>query len=129
MASQIKSHLMSERFLSGWGIRTIAEAETRYNPMSYHNGSIWPHDNALIAYGLSRYGYKAEAVKIMTELFNACLFMDLHRLPELYCGFPRRPAEGPTLYPVACNPQSWASAAVFLLDSVMFGYVHQRRRK
>jgi glycogen debranching enzyme len=121
LAAQIRNQLMSERFLSGWGIRTIAAGETRYNPMSYHNGSVWPHDNSLIAHGLSLYGFKNSVLKIMTELFNACLFMDLRRLPELYCGFSRRPAEGPTLYPVACNPQSWASAAVFLLMQSCLG--------
>jgi glycogen debranching enzyme len=83
--------------------------------MSYHNGSVWPHDNALIAAGLARYGFKEEAARIFTGLFDASIFFDLHRLPEVFCGFSRRIGETPTLYPIACNPQTWASAAVFLL--------------
>jgi glycogen debranching enzyme len=83
--------------------------------MSYHNGSVWPHDNALIAAGMARYGDKDGAVKILTGLFDASLFLDLHRLPELFCGFPRRSGEGPTLYPTACAPQAWAAAAAFML--------------
>jgi glycogen debranching enzyme len=89
--------------------------------MSYHNGSVWPHDNALIAAGFARYGLMAEAVQVLTGLFDASLFVDLHRLPELVCGFPRRPGEGPTLYPVACAPQAWAAAAVYLLVQACLG--------
>lgn len=114
-AQAIIDQLLSETFSSGWGIRTIAESEIRYNPMSYHNGSIWPHDNALIAYGMHRYGRKDGVIAVLQSLFNASVFMNLHRLPELYCGFPRRASEGPTLYPVACNPQAWASSAILLL--------------
>jgi glycogen debranching enzyme len=107
---------------SGWGVRTIAKGELRYNPLSYHNGSIWPHDNALIAMGLARYGMKQECVDITTALYEASLFMDLHRLPELFCGFSRRaPGEGPTLYPVACSPQAWASATPFYLLKACLG--------
>jgi glycogen debranching enzyme len=83
--------------------------------MSYHNGSVWPHDNALIAAGMARYGDKAGATKILAGLFDASLFLTLHRLPELFCGFARRSGQGPTLYPTACAPQAWASAAGFLL--------------
>ena len=107
--------LMNEEFFSGWGVRTVAATETRFNPMSYHNGSVWPHDNALIAAGMAAYGFKQGALKILGGLFDATLFLELHRLPELLCGFPRRPGEGPTLYPVACSPQTWSSVAVFLL--------------
>jgi glycogen debranching enzyme len=106
---------------SGWGVRTIAEGEARYNPMSYHNGSIWPHDNALIAMGLARYGMRHQALAILAAMFDASQFMDQQRLPELYCGFVRRPSEGPTLYPVACSPQAWASAAVFYLLQASLG--------
>lgn len=120
-AAKIRDGLFDESFFSGWGIRTIASSEARYNPMSYHNGSIWPHDNALIAYGLARYGFKDEAIRIMSALFDASQFMELNRLPELYCGFDRRPGEGPTLYPVACNPQAWSSAAVFFLLQACLG--------
>jgi glycogen debranching enzyme len=107
--------LVGEEFFSGWGVRTVAATEARFNPMAYHNGSVWPHDNALIAAGMASYGFKQGALKILGGLFDASLFLELHRLPELWCGFPRRPGEGPTLYPVACSPQTWSSVAVFLL--------------
>ena len=106
---------------SGWGIRTVSSNEVRYNPMSYHNGSVWPHDNALIAGGMGRYDLKAQAAKVLTGLFDSSLFVDLHRLPELYCGFERRPGKGPTLYPVACAPQAWAAGAVFMLLQACLG--------
>jgi len=112
---RVARSLLTDEFFSGWGIRTIATSEQRYNPMSYHNGSVWPHDNALIAAGMAGYGYKEGAKKILTGLFDASLFINLHRLPELFCGFSRRPGESPTLYPTACAPQAWASAAPFLL--------------
>ncbi len=105
--------LLREEFFSGWGIRTIATSEARYNPMSYHNGSVWPHDNAIIAAGMAAYGYQQGAMKILTGLFDASLFLDLHRQPELFCGFSRRPGESPTLYPTACSPQAWAAGAGF----------------
>lgn len=120
-AIKIKDSLLSESFFSGWGIRTIPAREARYNPMSYHNGSVWPHDNALIALGLARYGFKDAALRILSALFDASQFMELNRLPELYCGFSRRNGEGPTLYPVACNPQAWSSAAVFSLLQACLG--------
>jgi glycogen debranching enzyme len=107
--------LMHRNMFSGWGIRTLSAAEKRYNPMSYHNGSIWPHDTALIAYGLSLYGYQKEALKILDALFSASLFIELQRLPELYCGFNRKANEGPTAYPVACSPQAWSVAVVCIL--------------
>jgi glycogen debranching enzyme len=107
--------LVGEEFFSGWGVRTVAATEARFNPMAYHNGSVWPHDNALIAAGMASYGFKQGALKILGGLFDASLFLELHRLPELWCGFPRRPGEGPTLYPVACSPQTWSSVALFLL--------------
>jgi glycogen debranching enzyme len=113
--------LLGPQSFSGWGIRTLASSEARYNPMSYHNGSIWPHDSALIALGLGRYGRNADAAEILTGLFDASLFVDLHRMPELFCGFRRRPGEGPTLYPVACAPQSWAAASVFMLLKACLG--------
>jgi glycogen debranching enzyme len=89
--------------------------------MSYHNGSVWPHDNALGAAGLARYALKQETVHVLTGLFDASHFLDLHRLPELFCGFARRPGEGPTLYPVACAPQAWSAASVFLLLQACLG--------
>ena len=102
-------------FHSGWGIRTLAAGQARYNPMSYHNGSVWPHDNAIIAAGLARYGFKEPAIRLLSGLFDATVFLDLSRLPELFCGFPRGAGAGPTPYPVACAPQSWAAGAVYLL--------------
>jgi glycogen debranching enzyme len=107
--------LVGEDMFNGWGVRTVAASEVRYNPMAYHNGSVWPHDNALVAAGMASYGFKQGALKILSGLFDASQFLELHRLPELFCGFPRRPGEGPTLYPVACSPQTWSSVAVFLL--------------
>jgi glycogen debranching enzyme len=112
-APRIVDGLMGHRFFSGWGIRTIPAGAPRYNPMSYHNGSIWPHDNALIAAGMARYGRTESAMQLLSSTFDASLHFDAHRLPELFCGFPRRPGAGPTLYPVACSPQAWAAAAVF----------------
>jgi len=99
----------------------VASSEARYNPMSYHNGSVWPHDNSLIAAGFARYGLKESAAMVLAGLLDASIFFDLHRLPELFCGFPRRPSGSPTLYPVACSPQSWASGAVFLLLEACLG--------
>lgn len=113
--------LLNRDFFSGWGIRTLSSAEVRYNAMSYHNGSVWPHDNALIARGFARYGLRKGVLKVLEGLLDASLFFDLHRLPELFCGFERRPGQGPTLYPVACAPQSWAAGAVFLLIEACLG--------
>ena len=120
-ARRVVTTLTDETSFSGWGIRTVASSEARYNPMSYHNGSIWPHDNALIAAGFARYGLKESSAVVLAGLLDASIFLDLHRLPELFCGFPRRPGESPTLYPVACNPQAWASAAIFLLLEACLG--------
>jgi glycogen debranching enzyme len=122
-AARTAGELMSAPFFSGWGIRTIAEGEARYNPMSYHNGSIWPHDNALIAAGFARYGFKDAAVKVLEALFEATMYFDLYRIPELYCGFVRREGEGPTAYPVACCPQAWAAGSVFMLLQSCLGMV------
>ncbi|HXU62339.1 MAG TPA: amylo-alpha-1,6-glucosidase [Polyangia bacterium] len=120
-ARRVADTLMRDESFSGWGIRTIASSEARYNPMSYHNGSIWPHDNAILAAGLARYGFTDLALRVFEAMLAASATVDLHRLPELYCGFERRPGEGPTLYPVACAPQAWASAAVFLLLGAALG--------
>jgi glycogen debranching enzyme len=108
-------------FFSGWGIRTISASEKRYNPMSYHNGSVWPHDNALIGFGCAQAPQKELACQILTGLFDASVFLDLHRLPELFCGFSRQPGTGPTLYPTACSPQAWSAGAVFLLLQACLG--------
>lgn len=112
--------LMDRSSFSGWGVRTIATSEARYNPMSYHNGSVWPHDNALIAAGLARYGFRREVARIFEGLFAASIYIDMRRLPELFCGFPRQRSRGPTFYPVACVPQAWSAAApLSLLQSCL----------
>jgi glycogen debranching enzyme len=89
--------------------------------MSYHNGSIWPHDNAIIAMGLTRYGFRDLGLKIFSAMFDAANFLELRRMPELFCGFGRRSGEGPTLYPIACLPQAWAAASVFMLLAAALG--------
>lgn len=114
-ARRVAATLMHKSSFSGWGIRTVATTESRFNPMSYHNGSVWPHDNALIAAGFARYGLAREAETILSALFDAAIFFDLHRLPELFGGFPRMNSEGPVPYPASCSPQTWASCAIFLL--------------
>jgi glycogen debranching enzyme len=128
-AARIAETLMTPEMFSGWAVRTLASDAPRFNPMSYHNGSVWPHDNALIALGLSRYGHKRAASAIFEGLFHAGTHMDLMRLPELFCGFPRRRGTAPTDYPVACQPQAWASAAPFALLEACLGVVcdHERR--
>ena len=113
--------LLAPESFSGWGIRTIAQGEARYNPMSYHNGSVWPHDNALITRALARYGLMDGAIGVLSSVYEASLYMELNRLPELYCGFSRRPNQGPTLYPVACSPQAWASASAFYMLQACLG--------
>jgi glycogen debranching enzyme len=120
-ARLVAADLMRPHFFTGWGIRTVAQGEARYNPMSYHNGSIWPHDNALIALGLARYGLKHSVECVFKGLFDAATYMDLRRLPELFCGFRREKERGPTLYPVACAPQAWASATPFTLLEASLG--------
>jgi len=120
-ARMVAADLMRPHFFTGWGIRTVAHGEARYNPMSYHDGSIWPHDNALIALGLARYGLKHSVAHLFKALFDAASYMDLRRLPELFCGFRREKGRGPTLYPVACAPQAWASATPFTLLEAALG--------
>jgi glycogen debranching enzyme len=120
-ARRVARDLTRPSFNSGWGIRTVAVGEARYNPMSYHNGSIWPHDNAIIASGLVRYGFTDGVAPIFNGIMQAAAYMDQRRLPELFCGFPRRRSRGPTLYPVACSPQAWASGAVFQLVQAILG--------
>lgn len=120
-AARVADCLTNADSFSGWGIRTIAKGESRYNPLSYHNGSIWPHDNALIAWGFSRYGLKTHAAKVFSGMYDAASYQELRRLPELFCGFGRRLRRGPTAYPVACAPQAWASAAPFAFLSACIG--------
>jgi glycogen debranching enzyme len=120
-AASVAKQILSPNFYSGWGIRTIAASEARYNPMSYHNGSVWPHDNAMIAAGFARYGHGTGVETIFGGLLNAALNMDNQRLPELFCGFRRRVGRPPILYPVACAPQAWASGSMLHILSSLLG--------
>ncbi|HEX4153193.1 MAG TPA: amylo-alpha-1,6-glucosidase [Steroidobacteraceae bacterium] len=120
-AQRVARTLISPASFSGWGIRTVSSSEARYNPMSYHNGSVWPHDNGLIAMGLARYGLQGAAAQVFSALFDAASYMDLRRLPELYCGFRRLERNAPTQYPVACSPQAWASATPLCLLQASLG--------
>jgi glycogen debranching enzyme len=113
--------VMHDGMFSGWGVRTLREGEARYNPMAYHNGSIWPHDTALVALGLDRYGLKHEVVRIAEGLFAAAQQFELRRLPELFCGFGRHAGESPTRYPTACSPQAWAAASSLLVVQALLG--------
>lgn len=122
-ARRVAAALMSPDSFSGWGIRTVARGEARYNPMSYHNGSIWPHDNGMIALGMARYGLKDETARIFKALFEVATYQELRRLPELFCGFTRRRHRGPTAYPVACSPQAWAAATPFAALGAGLGLV------
>lgn len=120
-AVRLAQTLLAPESFCGWGVRSVPATECRYNPMAYHNGGVWPHDNALIASGLARHGMAEEASRIFTGLFDTAMYLDLHRVPELFCGFPRDPGEGPVLYPVACAPQAWSAASVFLLFQASIG--------
>jgi glycogen debranching enzyme len=126
MASTERAHrvanvLLSPQLFCGWGVRTVAEDAARYNPMSYHNGSVWPHDNALIGLGLARSGHKAHLIKIFEGLYSAQSYQADRRLPELFCGFQRRRGRAPVSYPVSCSPQAWASATPFGLLGASLG--------
>jgi glycogen debranching enzyme len=129
-AEAVTASLMSEQSFSGWGVRTVGASESRYNPMSYHNGSVWPHDNALIGLGFSLYGMQEQACRILHGLYEASRHVESQRLPELFCGFHKRPeASGPTLYPVACAPQAWSAGSVFLLLKAALGLEVRARER
>jgi glycogen debranching enzyme len=113
-AAVVADHLLSPDMFSGWGIRTLAASMAAYNPMSYHNGSVWPHDNALCAAGLMRYGFTTHAQRVAEAIFDAAVHFG-HRLPELFCGFPRSDDLAPIPYPTSCSPQAWAAAAAVQL--------------
>jgi glycogen debranching enzyme len=117
---EVAAALESTLFHTGWGVRTLAAGQARFNPMAYHNGSIWPHDNALCARGFARYGRKEAAVRLLQALFEAAVNFDM-RLPELFCGFQRRRGERPTAYPVACLPQAWAAGSPFMMLEACLG--------
>ena len=120
-AEAVAHRLFEPDMFSGWGIRTMSKEAAGYNPMSYHNGTVWPHDNALIAAGLKRYGYLDLTNRLATAMFEAAQFTDYMRLPELFCGFTRRTPSPPVQYPVACSPQAWAAGTPFLLLQAMLG--------
>src|SRR5262249_8172961 len=120
-AEALAQRLMSEQMFSGWGVRTLASGERRYNPMSYHNGSVWPHDNALVAAGLARFKKSQDAIRILDGLLQTAGHFKTGSLPELFCGFPRDERLGPVPYPVACHPQAWSAAAIFMIVQVMLG--------
>lgn len=126
---RVAQTLMSEESFTGWGVRTVASTESRYNPLSYHNGSVWPHDNSIIAYGMSKYGHKKMAGQLLLAMLDLSSEVELHRLPELFCGLKRRPTEGPTLYPVACSPQSWSAATPFFILEACLGVSVQAERR
>lgn len=121
VARRVGRKLVDTGLWSGWGVRTLATDMPRYNPMSYHNGSIWPHDNGLIAMGLGRIGMKREAAQIFEGLYAAQSYQTDNRLPELFCGAPRRRRRGPVSYPVSCSPQAWAAAAPFAMVEACLG--------
>ena len=118
--ASVAAQLMTPAFHSGWGVRTLAQGEARYNPMSYHNGSVWPHDSALCVAGIARYGHRDGAVQLMRSAFESAAHFDM-RLPELFCGFPRVQGAPPIAYPVACMPQAWAAGAPFMLLQACLG--------
>jgi glycogen debranching enzyme len=120
-AASLSRRLLADDMFSGWGLRTLGAGERRYNPMSYHNGSVWPHDNAIAAMGLARYGDRAAAPRILEGLFDAAVHLETASLPELFCGFPREPSLGPVPYPVACYPQAWSAASVFMVLQALLG--------
>jgi glycogen debranching enzyme len=114
-ARKVAATLTDEAFFSGWGIRTVAIGEARYNAMSYHDGSVWPHDNALAALGFAHYGLKQAALAVLERFFEASLSFELRRMPELFCGFSRRPGSGPTLYQWRALTSLGHSGAVLML--------------
>jgi glycogen debranching enzyme len=119
-AEKLVKMLMSEEMFTGWGIRTVSSNETLYNPVSYHNGSVWPHDTGICAAGFARYGYFREAEKILQSLFEASRYCPHRVLPELFCGFDRQEDRGIVFFPAACSPQAWAAGAVFMaLEAAM----------
>ncbi|WP_372706736.1 glycogen debranching N-terminal domain-containing protein [Brevundimonas sp.] len=113
-AKVVAKRMLGAEFRSGWGIRTLARGQARFNPMSYHNGSVWPHDTAMAVAGMARYGEREAVGLILSEIYSAAAHFHL-RLPELFCGFEREPGEPPIAYPVACLPQAWAAGSVFLM--------------
>jgi glycogen debranching enzyme len=123
-AGIVARQLFSDAMWSGWGIRTMSRDDAGFNPITYHNGTVWPHDNSLIAAGLARYGLRDEANRIALAMFDAAAFTD-YRLPEVFAGYPRAESRFPVRYPTASSPQAWATAAPFLWIRLMLG-LHAR---
>jgi glycogen debranching enzyme len=120
-ASRLARRLMEPELFGGWGVRTLSTKETAYDPISYHRGTVWPHDNALILAGLRRYGHEAAARRIYQGIFDAATHFDHFRMPEVFCGFAAQPFGEPVRYPVACHPQAWAAGALPLMLVTMLG--------
>ncbi len=120
-AAYVVNRLLANDMFSGWGIRTLSSRAPRYNPLGYHLGTIWPHDNSLIAMGFKRYGFMDEVNEIATALYDACRSFDYYRLPELFCGVPRTRYNVPVRYPIACSPQAWAAGSMLMLLQAMIG--------
>ncbi len=119
-AQAVVDHLMGPKLFSGWGVRTLAEGEARYNPIGYHNGAVWPFDNSIIAWGLRRYGYKVEAARVASAMLDAAEYFD-GRLPEAFAGYERSYTQYPVEYPTACSPQAWSTGTPLLLLRTMLG--------
>lgn len=119
-ARMVTQRMLSAEFRSGWGIRTLATGQARFNPMSYHDGSVWPHDTAMAAAGMARFGERRAVAMLLNEIYSAATHFQL-RLPELFCGFERLPGEPPIAYPVACLPQAWAAGSVFMMMQAALG--------
>ena len=120
-AARVAARLLADDMFSGWGIRTLSANERRYNPMSYHNGSVWPHDNAIAAAGFRRYRLPEHALTLATVLFDAARTFEHARIPELFCGFTRHAEHGPVSYPVACAPQAWAAGSILQMLTALLG--------
>jgi len=119
-AAGVVARLMRDDMFSGWGVRTLSSRERRYNPIGYHVGTVWPHDNALIAAGFRRYGFDTEALRVLDGILAAAMHFEHQRLPEVFAGFTRQEYEAPVHYPVACHPQAWAAGAVpYLLETCL----------
>jgi glycogen debranching enzyme len=121
MARRLSARLLEPDFFSGWGVRTLSAAHAVFNPMSYHNGSIWPHDNAILVLGMALHGHARAALPIVRALYEAGVHSEFKRLPELYCGMPRQRGARPVNYPVSCSPQAWASGSLFMLLQALLG--------
>jgi glycogen debranching enzyme len=118
---RLRERFLQPDFFSGWGIRTLSAAHPVFNPMSYHDGSVWPHDNALVVLGLALYGHARAALPVVRAVYEAGAGTQFQRLPELYCGMSRGTARRPVGYPVSCSPQAWASGALFMMLQALLG--------